>query len=334
MWPMGGAALAGVTTTWHSEVVWTSRVGALVEMKQTVGPFDALGRPRAEVLWRFMIYQWGQMYVDVSLTAEDAERVGRPVSWALALERSMIGKPRGIEMVGVDGDPEKLLRAIYPQAVRESPTIRELPHQLQGGWPVAMIGRNGAVNPWWAAEQKAGVAGAGAGRTVFGVGIDGRNITPVGGRVSFDCMVLLNNPTALMMAGSFGQYLSPPRIKVRQGELDRNFPGDVDNDGFVDSYGFQVVRLSKGRASFVLDPTDVTAPRGSDGARPVFYPAVLFTVPAVEQDAVDLKNSRMLLNIDGKQFADPPQWPDGSFLLQLPYVLDRPVGVEAVVVKK
>jgi hypothetical protein len=54
----------------------------------------------------------------------------------------------------------------------------------------------------------------------------------------------------------------------------------------------------------------------------------------VEREAVNLRNSRLLINIDGKQFADPPQFPDGSFLLQLPYVIDRPVQVEAVLVHK
>jgi hypothetical protein len=111
---------------------------------------------------------------------------------------------------------------------------------------------------------------------------------------------------------------------VRQGELDRSFPGDVDNDGLVEPYGFQVIRLQNGRASFTLYPQE----------RPLFYPPFLFTVPAVERQADDVKNSHMLINIDGQQFTDPPQFPDGSFLLQMPYVIDRPVQVEGVLVKK
>ncbi|HUO10361.1 MAG TPA: hypothetical protein VM008_18795 [Phycisphaerae bacterium] len=56
--------------------------------------------------------------------------------------------------------------------------------------------------------------------------------------------------------------------------------------------------------------------------------------PAVERDADDVKDSHMLINIDGQQFADPPQFPDGSFLLQMPYVIDRPVQVEGVLVRR
>jgi hypothetical protein len=127
-----------------------------------------------------------------------------------------------------------------------------------------------------------------------------------------------------MKAGAFGQYLVPPKVLFRQGELDRNFPGDADNDGFVERYGFQTVRLANGRATFTIYPQ----------GRPLFYPAYLFTVPAIERDALDLAHSRVLINIDGKQFADPPQFPDGSFLLQLPFTLDRPVTVEALLIRK
>jgi hypothetical protein len=137
-------------------------------------------------------------------------------------------------------------------------------------------------------------------------------------------MLLVNAPPALTQAGSFSQYLQPPRLRIRQGELDRNFPGDTDNDGFVEPYGFQVIRLTNGRAAFTVFPDN----------RPLFYPPFLFTIPALERAGLDLPHARLLINIDGKQFADPPQFPDGSFLLQLPYTLDRPVSIEAVLIKK
>ena len=182
---------------------------------------------------------------------------------------------------------------------------------------VAMIAPANARkdNFWWARD-------AAPTRWVFGAGI---TTPPAASAVSGEatCMLLVNSPNGLAMAGAFGQYLMPPKIVVKQGELDRNFPGDADNDGFVESYGFQVVRLAAGRATFAIYPQE----------RPLFYPPILFTVPAAERDALDLKHSKLLINIDGKQFANPPQFPDGSFLLQVPYVLDRPVNVEAILVK-
>ena len=145
-----------------------------------------------------------------------------------------------------------------------------------------------------------------------------------GAQNSADCMLLVNHPDLLTKATGFSQYLDPPKIIVRQGELDRNFPGDADNDGFVESYGFQVVRLANGRATFTIYPQQ----------RPIFYPPFLFTIPAVERDALDVKHSQLLINIDGKQFANPPQFPDGSFLLQIPFPLNKdPVNVEAILVK-
>ena len=213
-----------------------------------------------------------------------------------------------------------------------------MPHQMQLGSPIGMIAKTGLgvgweKGLWWWAEGPPP-----SGKKVFGAGISAREGAE-GRSGPVDCMLLVSEANALAMAGSFGQYLVPPRVKVRQGELDRNFPGDVDNDGFVDSYGFEVVRLSRGRASFVVDPRvsgqlSVASGTKDEGVRPLFYPVILFTVPAVERDDVDLKHSRVLVNVDGKQFEDPPQWPDGSFLLQLPYVIDRPVGVEAILVKK
>ena len=169
-------------------------------------------------------------------------------------------------------------------------------------------------NFWWARDAVPET------RWIFGTGIATGGGSNTG---EATCMLLVNSPNALGMAGAFGQYLVPPKIVVKQGELGRNFPGDADNDGFVETYGFQVIRLANGRAVFSIYPQE----------RPIFHPPILFTVPAVEREALDLKHSQLLINIDGKQFPNPPQFPDGSFLLQVPYVLDRPVTVEALLVK-
>ncbi len=161
---------------------------------------------------------------------------------------------------------------------------------------------------------------------MFGAGIPSIHPDPATPNTSeATCMMLVNSPTGLGMAGAFGQYLEPVKIVMNQGEVDRTFPGNWDNDpyGFVKSYGFQVVRLANGRATFTIYPQE----------RPIFYPPILFTVPAAEREALDVKHSRLLVNIDGKLFTDPAVFPDGSFLLQVPYVLDRPVNVEARLVK-
>ncbi len=323
---------SGATASrWHWEVVWTSPLAALVEVKQEAGPYDRLGEPAALLTWRFMIYQWGEVFVHVDLTKSGEAAPADPISWALAMDNEVMD--RSASASGVQGaDAERLLSEIYPAGVREG-LETALPHRMQTGAPVAIIGKTSASasgggglakNAWWWALEKS-AAGGQAGDSVMklagvGLGAAGPALT----RHHADCMLLANTPNALMKAGAFAQYLVPPKVIVSQGELDRNFPGDADNDGFVESYGFQAIRLANGRAAFTIYPQQ----------RPIFYPVYLFTIPAIEREALDLAHSRILINIDGKQFADPPQFPDGSFLLQFPYVLDRPVSVEAVLVKR
>jgi hypothetical protein len=264
-----------------------------------------------------MAYQWGQVFVDVRWlrTGESATPVPRPVSWAL-----MSAEKPGNAGAAADS-PERLLTEIYPATFRQDlPTA--LPHRMQSHTAVAMIAPASRQknNFWWARDAVPQT------RWIFGTGIVPASPDPAApGFSEATCMLLVNAPNALTMAGSFGQYLVPPKIVVRQGEIDLTYPGNWDNDpsGFVETYGFQVVRLANGRAVFSIYPQE----------RPIFYPPILFTVPAVERDALDLKHSQLLINIDGKQFPNPPQFPDGSFLLQIPYVLDRPVTVEALLVK-
>jgi len=310
-------------TRWRWECLWTSPVAAIVEVKQEVGPYDQLGEPSVRVMWRFMIYQWGQVFVHAQWepSAAGGGVGGRPMTWALVQEeRENLFQDASLAHAKTPEDADRLLNAIYPESLKDG-LETALPHQMQRGASVAMIAKSVAAsaeakekNVWWWARGVVGMEG----KRIFGVGLGSTEVH------SADCMLLVNKPTALMQAGSFSQYLAPPKVRVREGELDRNFPGDVDNDGLVESYGFQVIRLTNGRATFTVYPQE----------RPLFYPVYLFTVPASERETLQLKNSRLLVNIDGKQFADPPQFPDGSFLLQLPYVIDRPVQVEAIVVPK
>jgi hypothetical protein len=305
-WPIASADTS-VRWTWACE--WASTVAAIIEVKQEVGPYDRLGQPAVALKWRFMIYQWGQVFVHVEWT-KGTEATSDPMSWALALDNSTLHLGhQDVTEGAAAGGAERLLAAIYPASVHEGLTTA-LPHEMQKDAPVAMLAKNDEKNTWWWA--------AAGDKRLFGVGIGHPGTTPL---TSLDCMLLVNGSSPLMQAGTFSQYLVPPKVRTREGELDRNFPGDADNDSLVEPYGFQVIRLSHGRAAFTVYPQ----------GRPLFYPPFLFTVLAIERDADDLNHSRMLINIDGNQFADPPQFPDGSFLLQMPYVLDRPLQVEAVV---
>jgi hypothetical protein len=300
-WPIAASGISSLA--WN--VVWASPVGAIIEGRQEVGPYDRLGEPALTLRWRLMVYQWGQVFVNAAWTRTGEAAVSQPMSWALVLDDSTSLARES----SPDQASERLLADIYTPRFRQG-LATALPDRMQIDAPIAMVARTTPQkNTWWRAADDR--------RRIFGAGIPG---TPA----ETSCMLLVNSPNALMKAGSFGQYLDPPKIVMRQGELELTYPGDADNDGFVESYGCQAIRLANGRATFTLYPQE----------RPIFYPAFLFTVPAAERDVLDLKNSRLLINVDGKQFADPPVFPSGSFLLQLPYVLDGPVSVEAVLVKK
>ncbi len=297
-------------TTWRWSLAWSAAGAALVEVKQISGPFDALGRPAVAATWRFMIYQTGQIFASVEWprAGNDAEGGGiglppppaEPVSLVLMLEESALS-PTG-------APPEKLLRAIYPEAFRKG----VLPHELQLGNPVAMVAKTGksAENLWWRADVMHGDVGY----RIFGVGL------PAALRKGpIACTLLASAPTLLDEATAFSQYLLPPTLEVHAGRLDQTFPGDLDNDGLVDLYGFYAIRLENLRASVTLNPGD----------RPAFYPTFLFTLPPQQQAGMDMSAYRVILNIDGQQITDPPRWPDGSFLVQLPWIINKPVRIEA-----
>jgi hypothetical protein len=306
-WPT--TAGGGSTISW--ECTWASPVAVLIEGKQQVAPFDRLSRSAATLTWRFMVYQWGQVFVHADWSRESDAPIPDPASWVLSLDNATLTSDPSLD--AKTPDAQRLLAALYPTAFRNNVT---LPHQMQPGAPVALLAKTSPQiqAPWWWARLDD--------KKIFGTAIAP---PPAPAQHSpLNAMLLVNAPPALTQAGSFSQYLQPPRLRIRQGELDRNFPGDTDNDGFVEPYGFQVIRLTNGRAAFTVFPDN----------RPLFYPPFLFTIPAIDRAGLDLPHARLLINIDGKQFADPPQFPDGSFLLQLPYTLDRPVSIEAVLIKK
>ena len=316
LWPGNGLA----RTTW--QVAWSSPVAAMIEGTQEFGPYDRLGEPLVVLNWRFMVYQWGQAFVHVRWTKPGENAAPEPISWALITDPANAPPPSVDPLTTGSADAqERLLSDVYTAAFRQG-LKSALPHRMQSGAPVTLIARPSAQkdNFWWA--QASLPADPLARRRLMGAGLLPPN-SP-GTAAQADCMLLVSNPNALTRAGTFSQYLSPPKIVMRQGELDLTVPGDIDNDGFNEAYGFQAIRLSAGRAAFTIYPQN----------RPIFYPVCLFTVPAAERDALDVKHARLLVNIDGRQFADPPVFPDGSFLLQIPYVLNRPVTVEALLVKQ
>jgi len=288
----------GTFSTFEWAVAWSSPVAALVEVRQTSGPFDRLGRPAVDAMWRFMIYRTGEVFV--SVTWQVAGKVTDPAAVALMLDRSAIA-------AGAEA-PKDFLRGFYPPGWAQ----KVLPHEMQNGAAVAMFAKTmDAKESWWQACTKT--------QHVFGVTIPKKmHAGPVA------CMLLINSPTALDQVSAFSSYLSPAGATMKIGTLDTTFPGDYDNDSLVESYGFQTIRMTDGRAWFTLEP----------GERPIFYPTLLLTIPAVERERMDLTKFNLLINVDGQQVVNPPRWPDGSFLVQLPYIVSKPVRVEATLTPK
>jgi hypothetical protein len=282
----------GTQSQYTAKSVWSSAGGAIIEVKQTVGPFDHLGRASTDITWQFMIYPTGQVYVHTLWRHEAQLPTPVPVTWALSVDRSTV-EPH-VEQ------PERLLKNIYPDFLQGA----VLPHQMQVGSPVHMLAKvgGGESNLYWWAD-------AGDCR-LFGVGLPEKyRAGPL------DCVLLVDDAKPLEVAGCFSQYLVGPTLNMQAGVQDKTFPGDFDNDGVVEPYGFQAIRLNNGRAVFDLDPQN----------RPIYYPAFLISNPI---GSPSLEGYRILINIDGQQMADPPRWPDGSYLLQLPWVISRPVHIE------
>ena len=141
-----------------------------MEVKQTSGPYDALGRPAVTGTWRCMVYQTGQMYV-----AFDWEKVGEgkdvpaPVSLALVTtgsetQNSKLKTQNGEE----EGGPMRLIKEIYSDEWKNGGA--GLPHEFQVGNSVAMVAKiKSQENLWWRAELP-GVDG-GSAKRVFGAGL-------------------------------------------------------------------------------------------------------------------------------------------------------------------
>jgi hypothetical protein len=347
-----GPTDAGPRSTFTWELAWSSPKAAAVEVTQTTGPFDRMGRPAMETHWRFVIYQTGQVYMNLSWTrpaewdtdaaadergiASPQRRLGLPVALALGLPAALCQAPAST--------PERLLSGLY----LGTPPPAPLPHALQLGRPLALLGKfSGHENLWFRASWRSAAAREGASADAPDVELLGQGI-PVTDRQGPICALLLADlARPLDVAANFSAYLTPPALEIKRGDLDRNFPGDIDNDGLVDGAGFMTLRLepaaggtTTARAAWTIDP----------GNRPIYFPAFLLTLPAPStgpstapapgsstppsgvtrsRASLDPAPLRLRVIVDGQQLSDPPRWPDGSFLVQLPWIISRPVHIEA-----
>jgi hypothetical protein len=286
------ASLGATDAVFKWSLVWSCPFAALVDVQQTGGAIARNGRPGFTADWRFLIYRTGQAYVQWQCTRDPESTVPLPVSWALSVDAATL-QP-------VDQAPERVLDGLYA----DTNAPRELwPYQFQRGMPASLIAEVGDVErnlEWWSVRN---------GRAITGTGLPTRLRNG-----PLNCVLLLNQPTLLTVAGESSAALHRTLPTMQTGTLDTHFPGDPDNDGYVDALGFYAINLDHGRAIMDLDP----------GNRPIFHPAFLF----ISRDAPTTHPPLVL--VDGQQWNHAPRWPDGSTLLQLPYVIDRPVHIEVM----
>lgn len=274
------------TAQWN--VVWATEAGALVEVKQVAGPYDGLGRPAWAYTWRFMIHPSGQVYVQLTSHREGNAEVLPPMSIALAY--------------------------VGDSAFPNTPDIH--PVSWQQASPVAMLPKfpGDNANLWWAARAK---------------GADDQTLTVFGAALPFDmrqgalqCLLNVDDRSAL---DALANYAMPVMPAVTSGALDRTYPGDRDNDGFVDAYGFYAMRLTNGRGAWSIGP---------QGKFRLGHPLFLVTLPPEDRVRTDLAAHDLMIAVDGKALTGIPRFTDGGFLVRLPWTIARPVQVEARLVPR
>ena len=106
-------------------------------------------------------------------------------------------------------------------------------------------------------------------------------------------------------------YSYPPALQVEVGELVRTDPGDLNNDGFNEAQGCYVVRPAGNRIRMRLEARE----------RSCWYP--MFKLAGT-------KGRRLWAYADGEVLSVKARSADGSVLLALDRVVDRPVEIEVV----
>jgi hypothetical protein len=105
-------------------------------------------------------------------------------------------------------------------------------------------------------------------------------------------------------------HASPADVSVPQtmGRIDRNTPGDADNDAYNERLGAYQVQASGGRIELTLTPRTTAVPR------PVLQIA-------------GLPQGKALITIEGRLVEKSTRLPDGQLLVELPARITRPTLV-------
>lgn len=107
-------------------------------------------------------------------------------------------------------------------------------------------------------------------------------------------------------------YCRPPALETSVGRTVRTEEGDLDNDGYNESQGCYVVEPENGRARMRLDVRDF----------PFWYPTIKLA---------GTKGMSVWAYADGRILPSDARTADGSVLLGLGGVVDRPVEIEVTV---
>ena len=110
------------------------------------------------------------------------------------------------------------------------------------------------------------------------------------------------------------QHLAPARVEVAEefGRVDRDTPGDADNDGYNESRGAYQIRASGPRLEVAL------APRTASLMRPVF-------------EIAGMPPGKAVVTIEGRLVEDHERLPDGTLLIDIPARVNRATTVSVKV---
>lgn len=119
------------------------------------------------------------------------------------------------------------------------------------------------------------------------------------------------DPKVLKFAKTTAENLSPAEIEIppEQGRVERNLPGDRDNDGYDESRGCYTVRASAPRLNIRLSPQKM----------PVSWPIV---------EIIGLPAGTVSVWLEGQLVPWVTRLSDGKTIIELPLRLERPVEAQ------